>query len=218
MKRSVTLLNKETPPPKMNIMFDIEATGDFPGDGSMVMIGMVAFLDSQEPGPIDDDSWIYSKLEVCIEETSPKRNERCWSDFWTKNMHVWEHIQKNKIQASEAMTKISSWLESLSLSHTIEFFAQPAAYDWQWFIHYYCTYGQDNRFPIPHKAHCTSSLRLIPKLIGKIEEYDKFISTERYKHTHFALEDATRQAFEYIMAKEWFKKNMIVTQPPLKPQ
>ena len=199
------------PKPRLALSFDVEATGDAPGKGSMVQLGITAILEDQPEGfEITEENayqWIIAQKKWSLEELDG-RGERCWNEFWTKQQHVWEDIQKNKVHPSVAMKELNEWLKELSKTYKVTWFAWPAAFDWQWVNYTWVHYGpaEEDRINIGYKAECMNGLENMVAILGHDQTlFDKFVTPVKLVATHDALEDSVCQAFTYLKMKEWFK-------------
>lgn len=199
----------------LGLSFDVEVTGDAPGKGSMVQIGIAAFLSEQPAGFIvtEDNAsdWIVAKKKWNLEETDG-RGERCWNEFWTKHQDVWAGIQVNKVHPLVFTQELNEWLKDLSKTYNIFWLAFPAAFDWQWLNYVWQHYGpagDEERFNLGFKAECGSAIRSVVKgLLHDEKPFLDFITPSKLVVTHDALDDATSQAYTYLKMKEWLAKSL----------
>jgi hypothetical protein len=191
--------------PRLALSFDIEATGDIPTMGSMVMLGIVAVLEGTKAIDESSSSWIVSSIQVCLEEDYP-RDEECWDEFWSKHQDVWKFIQDHKVPPKQAMSEIGCWLKTLSETYDWYWVAMPASYDWMWLKMYYEKYSTTWRsVPIGKKAECMKGYRHVASLQGKLTEFTAFTTPKTLVHTHYAIEDAKEQAWVFLRSQEFYK-------------
>lgn len=206
-----TVISTTARKPRLALSFDIEATGDAPGRGSMVMLGITAVLEDQPDNIIvtedNPKEWIVAEKEWCLEELDG-RGERCWDNFWVPKPELWNYIQKLKIHPTQAMQELNLWLKELSLNYSWFFVARPAAFDWQWLNHSWVHYGppKEDRVAFPYKADCMGGYKTTWALLGNSrKDFDDFVTPTKIVLTHNALEDARSQAYEYLRMRDLFK-------------
>lgn len=189
------------------LSFDVEASGPAPSVSSMVALGVVAVLNNSIPL----NNWVIDSKQWCLKEVLPK-DQKCFDEFWSKHMPVWEFILKNAIEPKKAMEELSDWLKELSKTYKLSWVAKPAAYDWMWLQCYYEQFGPEGKFPIGFKAEDINGFRntiqTIPMEEATRNNFTKFIEPTDIPLTHYPVEDAKRQAYMYLRSKEWCRKNL----------
>lgn len=197
-------------PPKSTLMlsFDIEATGDSPSSGSMVMLGICAIHKGVTPEQ-DRFKWIHSEREWCIQEYN-RRDERCWNEFWLKQQAVWHHIQKHAQSAHQVAAEIHEYVSELKKTYTIEWWADPAAYDWMWLKSFYDLFRPKNAIDLGYKAECMNGNENALKLLGLTRtEISKLTTPPKewnLQANHHALDDARYQAYGALMTAQTILK------------
>ncbi len=218
--------------PRLALSFDIEATGDSPFSGSMVMLGVVAVLENTIIGSdTSAEKWVVDKREWCIKEINEK-DKRCWEEFWMKNLSVWEYIKENEVHPALAMSELSSWLRDLSKTYELFWIAKPSSYDWQWLNYYYDRFAkwasfdvsnaisnererltiktyipdEDQKpYPIGFKAECINGYRDVWKLSGKpMKQFTDYVESGS-SLTHHAVDDARDQALVYLKSRQFWR-------------
>lgn len=195
--------------PSVYIVYDVEADGPSPAENSCIQMGFVAFtLDYEQDFP----SNIVSSLDLCMEPDKDQTVDRDTSEFWDKFSDIRERIRINQTRPHEAIKRLECWLLKLSEAYKIErFVAGPSSYDWQWVNCYWHKYGGGTDYSLGYSSECFSSLKRamsyskhihkdnIDEIVGK---YD-----DEYPHTHYALDDAMREAAQYFEFRK-FLHNM----------
>ncbi len=162
------------------ISVDIEASGPFPPDYSMLSIGAVVVGSPsakfyRELKPISDN---YSKeaLEV--------------SGF------TMEQANENGKYPATVMREFAQWIEKLSKKHKPKFVGYPAGYDWQFVNYYFLKYLGRNPFglaPVDIRSVYFGMFATENGFTIRKEDIKKKLGVAA-KHTHNALDDAEEQA------------------------
>ena len=197
------------------VSLDVEATGTSPVTSSVVMIGMVAVWGDARPDPATDRSeWVIDEKFWCLKQQHDRKpSEACWTEFWLKNMTVWDFIQQHQMDNAQAMQEISDWLRALNkdkLVLRLEFVAHPASYDWQWLNCVYDEFGAAvrDKFPLPYSITCSSTLdKLLRRTASNERAYTDFLKNNKMRHSHLAHEDALKQAYQYLRMLQWMERN-----------
>jgi len=190
------------------ISIDVEATGTSPATSSCVMIGAVVMYEDVDP---TTDDYVIEKRQWCLEEQHG-RDERCWNEFWLKNMPVWEYIQEHKRPVIEVMAEFATWYHSLQKSYDgLYFVMKPASYDWQWINALYDEFGPVDRPTLPFSNRCLSSMIALTREITTLSgnALDKLITCPTVKHTHMADDDAHEQGYKYLRLLHLLRSNQI---------
>lgn len=192
--------------PRLALSFDVEATGSSPANGSCVMLGIVGVLEDAIARE-GDLGWIEFERQWSMwanDGTEP----RCWSEFWTKHMDVWAHIEENGVHPSGPMAEVSDMIKELRERYDVYWVAWPAAFDWQWLKFIYEKYGPEDRVNIGYKAECMNGYENMMPLLGVDEmEFAEFIypKTDGLQMTHFAVDDARNQAYIFLRMREYYR-------------
>jgi hypothetical protein len=194
---------------RVAISFDVEATGPAPTTNSCVMLGFVAvFEDVTEPNPYDTTGWLVDRCQWCLQEYRPA-DSKCWNDFWSNNLNVWEHIQANALSPYQVMREFHDWFDALNQAYTVRFVAKPAAYDWQWLNCLYAEFGPADKLDLGFKATCLSTMLHVCELAGADRNtLHREISFTGFKHTHMADEDALQQGYQFLKLNGWIQKHL----------
>ncbi len=159
----------------VDIVFDVESDGQFPGRYSMVQLGAVAIIDSKE---IRHD--FMACLRPVTEFYEPEALKAC-NLTREQTMAYPDH----EIGVSE----FNNWLLSLKRTykaHRLQGWSDNPAFDWQ-FVHHYLmmTYGSN---PMGHS--CRRIGDLAAGLIRKPRDHSSWKTLKVTKHTHVAVDDA----------------------------
>lgn len=183
------------------VSLDIEADGPSVANNNCIQIGLVAcnLIDNATDENLSE--WIVNKLSICIKPLEGhNENNKTKTEFWNKNLDVYNYIKSNEIDAQEAVNKISDWLFDVEKAEKIKYFvANPAAYDWMWFHYLYTKFN--GKYQLPYTAKCISSMKFLLKNMGK----NLSIVSDKLPHTHDAVDDAIEQAFTFIKIMELTK-------------
>lgn len=118
---------------KVYLGFDIETTGQFPTENSMIALGM--FL-------VDNQGKELNKFFVCLKEDGMKREERCMTEFWGNFAELWEFIQTSAIEPLVAMQLAVEWLSKIEMAYgdRLVVLSDNASYDVAWINMYLSRY------------------------------------------------------------------------------
>jgi len=205
----ILILDKMTDnKPTITIVLDTEFESSNMITGNFLQIGLVAILNDANLENLDDDHWIVDSLSACFEDQG-KEKEKGALEFWDKFQDIHNKIKSESVPIDFGMKNIQSWLNKLSETYTISnFMADISCIDFAWFRNLYLTYcdQSDNKFILPYKAICQYSMAeaLVLTGIGKQDIWDCYKS-ERFPHTHYALDDALKTAYEYLRLKLFIK-------------
>ena len=137
------------------------------------------------------------------------RDERCWAQFWKKNLPVWDYIQENAQSPFQVMREFHDWYCALSQLYLVRWVAKPANYDWMWLCSLYAEFGPADKVDLGFKATCISSMLRVCELAGAdANALHREIAFSGYKHTHMADDDALGQAFVYLKLMGWIKRHL----------
>src|SRR3990167_5770232 len=137
---------------KLYISFDIEADGQCPSVSSMLSIGMCGLL--------ADGTEVFSWQRNLYPLADRKPEERCMTEFWSKQPEAWKFVQQDQLAADDAMIELADNIRELKLKYRLVWVASPSAYDWQWLKAYYeLTRKTHPDMPdIGFSARCLSSM------------------------------------------------------------
>lgn len=194
--------------PTITIVLDTEFESSNMIIGNFLQIGLVAILDDVDLENLDNDHWIVDSLSVCFEDQG-KEKEKSALEFWDKFQDIHNKIKSESVPINFGMRRVQNWLNKLSKTYKISnFMADISCIDFAWFRNLYLTYcdQSDNTFILPYKAICQYSMEeaLILTGISKQDIRDCYKS-ERFPHTHYALDDALKTAYEYLRLKLFIK-------------
>lgn len=162
------------------ISVDIEASGPFPPDFSMLSVGAVVVGNPsvkfyRELKPINDN-FTKEALEV--------------SGF------TMEQAKEKGKDPAVAMREFADWVEKLSNKGKPKFVGYPAAFDWQFINYYFLKYLGKNPFGLAPADIRSIYFGMFPTENGftiRKEDIKKRLGVTA-KHTHNALDDAEEQA------------------------
>ena len=192
------------------ISFDVEADGPSPATNNCLQIALVACLYDQYPDPVRTGKWVVSSLDLCFTPQEGRQpSDETMTEFWSQFPKILEKIRGNAKTPAVQMQQLSGWLHELSERYTIvRWVAAPAGYDWQWVNCMYYRYPPNNAYKLPFKAECMSSILAGLGYMGYKEAALMYIEdgTEHLPHTHYALEDATEQAYKYLRLLQFMRE------------
>lgn len=187
---------------KIKIALDVEFKSSNIITGECFQLGFVAFFENPDPEMLSTDDWVADKLSVCFKSQS-QDTEKNVMDFWSKFPEIYQRIESEAVEVSDGMKQVQNWLNNLYDNYNVTgFIAVLAAVDFPWFRSLYLTYCDQslNRFSLPYKCLCIDSMI---ETFVTVFGYDKkqmhaFCMSERYPHTHYALDDAMECAYYYL--------------------
>jgi DNA polymerase III epsilon subunit-like protein len=166
---------------------DVEADGPYPGDYSMVSIGIVKVTSDlnttfyREIKPISD-KYVDGALKACKMTREQTEN---FSD-----------------DAEKAMTDCVKWINETNVDSRAFFISDNNGFDWMFTNYYLHKFGKSNPF-----GHSSTNLNSLYKgLVRNMKQNMKFLRST--KHTHNALDDAKGNAEALIKINNKFKLNM----------
>ena len=199
---------------KITIVLDTEFESSNMINGNFLQLGLVAILNDADLDNLDDDHWIVGKLSKCFKDQG-KEKEKPVMDFWSKFQDIHDKIENEAVPIEIGMLDVQTWLNNLSDMYEItNFMCDISCVDFAWFRNLYLTHCDitNNKFFLSYKGLCQYSMEESLSLLGvdKKEIYD-FYKSERFPHTHYALDDALKTAYEYLRLKLFIRnfKNRI---------
>ena len=203
----MSLLDKK----KITIVLDTEFKSSNMITGDCLQLGFVAIFDEADLDNLDDDHWIVSYISVCF-LSQDKDYEDGVMNFWSNFPEVYNKIMSEAGPIDQKMYEVKEWLNNLSEAYEISnFMSDISCVDFTWFRNLYLTYctTEGDKFFLPYKAICGYSMEeaLIIAGIDKKEIRD-FYQSERFPHTHYALEDALKTAYEYLRLKLFIRNRI----------
>jgi hypothetical protein len=154
--------------------------------------------------PIENPHYVISKKQWCIEEQEGKgKDDRCWTEFWLKNMNVWDHIQQNKESPTVVMAEFADWYRDLTTKYTgLKLVMKPASYDHQWINALYDQYGPAGKPTLPFSNICISTIFSVMDVLRvDSKKLKELVKCPDVSHTHFADDDAHEQGYTYLRLK-----------------
>ena len=196
------------------IAFDVEADGPAPSVNNCLQMAFVAFTIDGEISAADTSSFVVDTLDLCFESQPGKVSNADTMEFWGKFPEIYKKIAGNKKPVADNIIALSSWLNELSKKYKIvRFVAGPSSYDWQWVNNIYEEYPSSERYELPYSAECSSSLTRALVYMGRdkaeIEEYCQQGADPYLPHTHYALDDALREAYCYTRLRKLLRETTI---------
>lgn len=195
---------------EIDIVLDVEFISSNMITGDCLQIGFVAIPHNNSCDYYKDDKWILDTLSVCF-LSQDKNTEPIVMDFWKNFPDIYNRIQSEAGPISDKMNEVKIWLNSLSRKYKIkDFVSDISCVDFAWFRNLYLTYadiGNDDFRP-PYSSVCTNSMEKVVKMFYTREELRNFYDSERYPHTHYALDDAIKTSYEYMKLKEFIRENL----------
>jgi 3'-5' exoribonuclease Rv2179c-like domain len=185
--------------------------------GNCLQLAFVAFYeDCENLDLLDTSSWIVSQLSLCFKDQNKKKDQDVMK-WWEEYPEIYQKIYSEAIDLPTAMQKLQCWLNMLSEKYNIKnFLADHSCIDFPWFKNLYLTHCDQNlnKFRLPWTSICIDNMKRTLIIIGiKEEDITNYCTHEKFKHTHYALDDALECAFYYIKLKEFIIKNInIVSQ------
>ena len=190
------------------ISIDVETTGESPCTSSCVMIGLAVMRNIDPNSNIEN--LILEKKSWCIKEiTNRPPSDRCWNEFWLKNISVWNHIKNNAVEVEIVMKDFADFYADLLSKYNCKFVAAPASFDWQWIKCIYDEFGPKNKIDLPFSIECYSSIKRLAIQLGLERKFiDQLTTHQDFPHTHFAHDDAVEQGYAYLQLVYWLKNNV----------
>ena len=192
----------------ITIVLDTEFESSNMITGNFLQIGLVAILDDANLANLDDDHWIIDSLSVCFEDQG-KEKDKSALEFWDKFQDIHKKIKSESIPIDFGMGNVQKWLNKLSETYNISnFMADISCIDFSWFKNLYLTYCDQsyNKFILPYKAICQYSMVEALLLTGICkQDILNYYKSDRFPHTHYALDDALKTAYEYLRLKLFIK-------------
>jgi DNA polymerase III epsilon subunit-like protein len=163
----------------MYISVDVEASGPFPPDYSMLSVGAVVverprIMFYRELKPLSDN-YVKEALEV--------------SGF------TMEQANRNGKDPATVMQEFAEWVEKLPKKGKPKFVGYPAGFDWQFVNYYFLKYVGRNPFGLAPVDIRSVYFGMFPTENGftvKKEDMKKKLGVTA-SHTHNALDDAKEQ-------------------------
>lgn len=196
------------------IVLDVEFISNNILTKSLTQIGLVAIKKNCSTLELEGETWIIDRLSVCFSDQDKIKDESVMN-FWSKFPEIYNRIQSEALSEVDGMRNVQVWLNNLYRNYNIvKYISDPACVDFQWFRSFYLEYCDQslNEFPyLPFKCLCLDAIYDVLADVKCISKKDiiHFTETERYKHTHYALDDALKTAYEYLKLKQIFQLSNI---------
>jgi hypothetical protein len=182
-------------------------------NGNCLQLAFVAFYENCENLDLfDTNSWIISQLSLCFKDQH-KIKDYDVMKWWETHPNIYQKIYSEAIDMSIAMKKLQDWLNILTENYNVvNFVADYSCIDFPWFKNLYLTHcnQQLNKFKLPLTSICIDNMKRTLIMMGiKKEKIQHYCTHEKFKHTHYALDDALECAFYYVKLKEFINKIQI---------
>jgi hypothetical protein len=191
------------------LSFDVEATGPAPGAYSCIQIGVRVCLyaddPSDQPGKLD---WQKEGISVCLKEAKDGARSASTMKFWADNQATYDRICAESVDPAVGMNTLHSWLEQVYAKYEVrEWVAWPSSFDWQFFNSYYHRYvdAAKTLTSLPYMATCMSGMLKTLTLLGHSKEAVLGYMKTTLPHTHYALDDADEQAYQYLRLLKYIR-------------
>ncbi len=166
--------------PANHLVYDVESTGQYPGEYAMIQLGIVdlngnEFYGEFKPAPHHKfDPGAMNAIGLSIEE-----------------------VMKYP-EAGNTMDELMDWVKTTYNGQRVITWSDNPAFDWQWVNHYFHAFYKQNPFGF-------SSRRIGDLYAGHMQDpsaASKWKRLRKTKHTHNALDDAkgNAEALEQIMS------------------
>lgn len=175
---------------------DVETDGPCAGMNSMLSLGAAA---------IGWDTWErkWSRTHTFSANIEPLEgcapDNRTMEEFWKKNPAAWDAVCKDRELPQDAMRRFRTWVASVHIMWDRRPVAvgAPATFDYT-FVRYYMLKFLGTDYPFGHscidmKSIAATTLKLPYYDAGK-RSYPKKWKSDKFSHTHIAVEDAIEQA------------------------
>lgn len=189
---------------RVSIALDVEFEHISVKSGNILQLGFVVFLeDATNEMIVSNNDWIVDTLSVCFKSQGCDVSPNVMN-FWSKFPAVYQRIQDEAVDIRDGFRTIQNWLNALYQKYdVVNFIADPACVDFQWFSSLYVTYCDQslNTFSLPYKCICVSTMFDEQVRIFGLDgdEFWKYCSdSNRFPHTHYATEDAMECAYMYL--------------------
>lgn len=198
---------------KITIVLDSEFESSNMITGNCLQLGFVAILNDADLDNLDNDHWIVSQLSVSFKSQNKEKDDSAMI-FWSKFPDVYNRIASEAGPISDKMYEVKNWLNKLSETYQItNFMADISCVDFTWFRNLYLTYcdTRGDNFNLPYKAICGFSMEETLILAGFNKQTIRdFYHSDRFPHTHYALDDALKTAYEFLRLKLFIRNNVKV--------
>ena len=198
------------------IVLDTEFESSNMITGNFLQLGLVAIFDNVSIPlcELDDNKWLVDSLSVCMKDQG-KEKEKSTMKFWSIFPEIHHRIQSEAIPIEQGMKQVQQWLNMLSTKYKISnFIADISCVDFSWFRNLLLTHCnmEENLFTLPYKALCQYSMEEALIMTGIVNKQDirNCYKQDRFPHTHYALDDALRTAYEYLLLKCFMKEKFTV--------
>lgn len=191
----------------IDIVLDVEFTSSNIIMGDCLQIGLVAIPHRVKDEDIDKDEWIIDTLSVCFLPQG-KELEPGVMAFWSKFPEIRSKIDAEAGPITDKMNELNTWLNKLSEKYKIKnFISDIASCDFAWFRSLYLTHVKttDNVFELPYISICTHSMEHVFAKDESKDELKAYYKSERFPHTHYALDDAIKTAYEYLKLRKYIR-------------
>jgi len=167
-------------PYEVYISVDVETSGPIPGEYNMLSLGACVVGDVSKT--------FYRELKPITDKFVPEAIEVSGLSL--------EKLKETASEPAVAMQDFESWINSISNGRRAVFTAFNATFDWMFVAYYFHRFLGRNPFGI-------SGLDIKAYYMGKLDtgwsetakkRLDKRFLSNKYKHTHNALDDAIEQA------------------------
>lgn len=197
------------------IVLDVEFSSSNIITESILQLGFVAIKKNCSAYDLENnESWIVDKLSVCFDDRD-KIKEDGVMNFWATFPQIYDRIKSESVSLEFGMRKVQEWLNELYENYNIvKFISDPAVADFPWFRCLYLKYCDQslNKFPrLPHKCFDLDTVYELLADTHNMNKKDIINSTDttRFQHTHYALDDAIKTAYEYLKLKQLFNLTKI---------
>lgn len=194
--------------PNILISIDTEFESSNVISGNCLQLAFVAFL--EEANPDDNEDWIVDKLSLCFLDQEKQKNDNVM-EFWSKFPEIHGRILSEAVDMKNAMLQLQVWLNELHRKYeVIGFLPDISTADFPWFRNLYLEHTDQKltEFFLPWDCICLSNMMKTLIVLGdNWKDIKTFCTTERYKHTHYALDDAIECSYFYLKLKEYIKLN-----------
>lgn len=179
------------------ISFDVETDGPCAGLNSMLSLGAAAVGWNTETHKWEVSHTFSANIKP-LHDCSP--DFKTMEEFWRKNPEAWKAATSNPEDAEDAMNRFRILVASVETVWGCRPTAvgAPATFDYA-FVRYYMLRFLGNDYPFGHSC---LDMKSVAATVLKIRYYDagkrgypKNWSSDKFKHTHIAVEDAIEQAY-----------------------
>lgn len=198
---------------KVVISIDTEFLNSNIISGQCLQLGFVVIKYDATDENLKNDSWLYETLSLCFKPQKDKFEDEKCATWWKNYPDIMEKIIGEAEDIEIQMKKLQNWLNNMYQKYYIVgFLADHSSVDMPWFRNLFLehTNQEDTKFVVPWSCICTANMTNTLILMGyNKNDIKKICSSEKYKHTHYAVDDAIECGYYYLKLKSFIQKEVV---------